>query len=69
MAATDNLLGVGSQNHVSFIDPRQAHCFNSIANVELNQGNLIPHPTPLATPSPTSTHVDSAVGASKGQIE
>lgn len=38
MAATDSLLAVGSRNHVSFIDPRQARCLSSIAVVEHNQG-------------------------------
>lgn len=39
MAASDPILAVGSQNHISLIDPRVKACISSIANAEHNRGN------------------------------
>lgn len=38
MAGTDCLLAIGSQNHVSLVDPRVKACVSSFANAEHNHG-------------------------------
>ena len=38
MAASDSLLAVGSQNHVSLVDSRAKACVSSFANAEHNHG-------------------------------
>ena len=39
MAASESIVAVGSQNHVSFVDPRVQACVSFIANAEHNHGN------------------------------
>lgn len=41
MAASDSLLAVGSQNHVSLVDSRVKACVSSFANAEHNHGELM----------------------------
>ena len=60
MAASDSLLAVGSQNHVSLVDSRVKACVSSFANAEHNHGEktifILSAYTSCKTPVPLQSH-------------